>query len=213
MRSTLALSLFVLTAALVAVPAVAQSPVPAPAERPVLIDDSDQMDHTTITDPAPMDKAAMDEAAMAAPMPDRTDAEQRVSEIIAQNGVHVVHFWAPWCPNSIAELDAGWHEVIGDHPETSFTFVTVWNNGQDGQAELDERAIPERVEVITQLDRGDSSDKSKRRKTFLDLPMTWIPTTWVFHKNGELAYAFNYGELDMAQVALAIEQVGADWSH
>ena len=208
MRSPLALLAFVLTAALVALPAVAQSPVPAPAERPVLIDDSDQMDHTTPTDPAPVD-----EAAMVAPMPDRTDAEQRVSEIIAQNGVHVVHFWAPWCPNSIAELDAGWSGLVADHPETSFTFVTVWNNGKDGQSELDERALPERVEVLTQLDRGDSSDKSKRRKTFLDLPMTWIPTTWVFHKNGELAYAFNYGELDMAQVAKAIEQVRADWSH
>ena len=203
MRTTLALAF-----ALLAAPAFAQTP-DDPAAQPVLID-SDPMDHTTVADPTPVDRALSAEAAA---VPARTAAEARVADIIARDGVHVVHFWAPWCPNSTAELGAGWYQVVEEHPETSFTFVTVWNNGQDGQDTLDEYAVPERVEVLTQLDRGDSSDKSNRRKTFLDLPMTWIPTTWVFHQNGELAYAFNYGELEMEQVAKAIEQTRADWSH
>ena len=37
--------------------------------------------------------------------------------------------------------------------------------------------------------RGD--DKIKR---FLDLPLSWIPSTWIF-KGGDLHYALNYGEV------------------
>ena len=106
-------------------------------------------------------------------MTDAVDADRHLQDIVAAAGIHVVHVWAPWCDNSLHELEPVWsHDTGAD----SVTFVTVWNNGKDGQEELDERAIPERVEVLTQLDRGDSSDKSNRRKTFLDIPMTWIPT-------------------------------------
>jgi len=33
-----------------------------------------------------------------------------------------------------------------------------------------------------------------RLNTFLGLPVTWIPTTWVF-RDGKLRVAFNYGEI------------------
>ncbi|MEM8559613.1 MAG: thioredoxin family protein [Bacteroidota bacterium] len=142
-----------------------------------------------------------------------TAAEEQVRAQILEDGVHVVHFWAPWCGNSLAELEAGWYEVIERHPDVTFTFVTIWNDGETGQETLDRYAIPARVEVLTQPDFGASSDKSQRRRTFLGLPVTWIPSTWVFHDNGELAVAYNYGELDMAQIDGALELVTADWSH
>ncbi|MFN3595791.1 MAG: TlpA family protein disulfide reductase [Rubricoccaceae bacterium] len=143
--------------------------------------------------------------------PDLTPAEARIREIIAQDGVHVVHFWAPWCDNSVNELAAGWYEVIERHPEVSFTFVTVWNDGADGAATLRRYAIPERVLELTQPDAGESAVRENRRRHFLGLPMTWIPSTWVFHKNGELAFAFNYGEMEPAQLDAAIAAVQRTW--
>ena len=158
------------------------------------------------------DAPASTEASMVAGAATRTSAEQAVAAQLEQDGVHVIHFWAPWCPNSVAELRNGWYETIEEHPEVSFTFVTIWNDGEAAPETLDKYAIPDRVTELTQADFGPSDDKEQRRKTFLDLPVTWIPTTWVF-EGGELRYAFNYGELDMDQVEQAIEQTRADWSH
>ncbi|MEM6783541.1 MAG: thioredoxin family protein [Bacteroidota bacterium] len=142
-----------------------------------------------------------------------TTAEEQVRAQIMQDGVHVVHFWAPWCGNSRAELEAGWYEVIERHPAVTFTFVTIWSDEETGQETLDRYAIPESVTVLTQPDFGPSDDKSQRRRTFLGLPVTWVPSTWVFHDHGELAVAYNYGELDMAQIDGAITLVTTDWSY
>jgi hypothetical protein len=147
------------------------------------------------------------------PGADLTPAEQAVRERVVQDGVHVVHFWAPWCDNSRAELERGWYEVIEANVDVTFTFVTVWNDGEAGQDVLDRYAIPETVTVLAQADFGPSDDKALRRRRFLGLPVTWIPTTWVFHKNGELAYAFNYGELEMAQLQQALDGARSAWSH
>ena len=54
---------------------------------------------------------------------DLTDAERAVAETIEADGIHVVHFWAPWCDNSIAELRAGWYEAVEQHPE-KFAFLS-----------------------------------------------------------------------------------------
>ena len=140
-----------------------------------------------------------------------TEAEKRVRDIIAQDGVHVVHFWAPWCPNSKNELKNGWYEVVEQYEGVSFTFVTIWNDGESGAKTLDRYAIPDRVLELTQPDRGPSEEEANRRKEFLDLPVTWIPTTWVFHNNGELAFAMNYGEMDMKTLSHLINMTQKDW--
>lgn len=148
--------------------------------------------------------------------PARTPAEQRIQTLIQEDGIHVVHFWAPWCGNSKAELKAGWYELIESYKtrsEVKFTFVTIWNDGQSGRERMDQYLIPKSVEEVLQPDLGASSDHSKRRKTFLGMPLIWVPTTWVFHQNGKLAYAFNYGEMTMEQVRAAIEGAKASWSH
>ena len=63
------------------------------------------------------------------------------------------------------------------------------------------------------LGRGDGPRSGDGKiKRFLDLPLSWIPTTWVF-KGGDLRYALNYGEVrfDMLQQFLA--DSNSEWSH
>ena len=156
---------------------------------------------------APTAPDPMLENAMVAPGADLSPAEEAVRAQIAQDGVHVVHFWAPWCDNSLNELRAGWYEVVDAHPEASFTFVTIWNDGALGEDALTRFAIPERV-VRLAVPRPLRDD---RRMTFLGLPVSWIPTTWVFNRNGLLATAFNHGEATPAQLNEAIEAAGRSW--
>ena len=140
---------------------------------------------------------------------DLTDAEQAVLETIAEDGVHVVHLWAPWCGNSIRELREGFHQVIENHPEVSFTFVTVWNLGESGRETLTQYNIPESIPELLQDDPG--QEPEDRRRVFLSLPVTWVPTTWIFHRNGQLAYAFNYGEVSPELLETALELTTRSW--
>ena len=143
--------------------------------------------------------------------PALSDAEAAVQATIARDGVHVVHFWAPWCDNSTAELAGGWYEVVERHPDVSFTFVTVWNDGEVGESTLARYAIPERVARL--VVPGVQPPKGERRTTFLGLPLTWIPATWVFNRNGQLATAFNYGEATPEQLDAAIAGAASAWPH
>ncbi len=138
-----------------------------------------------------------------------TDAERAVREAIAADGVHVVHFWAPWCDNSTNELAQGWYEVVEQNPGVGFTFVTIWNDGAVGTETLDRYAIPARVARL--VVPGPKPERADRRLTFLGLPVSWIPTTWVFNRNGRLAYAFNFGELTMPQLQQALDGAGRGW--
>lgn len=140
-----------------------------------------------------------------------TDAEAHVQEVIQTDGLHVVHFWAPWCSNSERELAHGWADLVEDNPAVTFTFVTVWNDGDTGASLLDEYNIPNRVTEVTQPDLGPSDDTDQRRRSFLGLPVTWIPSTWIFHQNGELAFAMNYGEMKMETLQTLIDATRAEW--
>lgn len=190
---------FLLIALLWAPSAVAQDEVSCPADSLSLSDASFAQSAAS----APASPPAADEL---------TAAEERVQQIISRDGVHVIHFWAPWCPNSKNELADGWYDVVEQHDDVTFTFVTIWNNGEDGASTLDRYAIPDRVVELTQPDFGPSkNNEANRRKEFLDLPVTWIPSTWIFHNNGELAYALNYGEMDMETISRLIDMTQQDW--
>ena len=155
---------------------------------------------SAVTDPTP-----------AASVSPTTDAEAFVQDRIEKDGLHVVHFWAPWCPNSENELDNGWANLVADNPDVTFTFVTVWNDNEKGTAVLDDYGLPDRVVEVTQPDLGPSDDESNRRYSFLGLPVTWIPSTWIFHENGELAFAMNYGEMEMETIQSLLDATNADW--
>ena len=134
-----------------------------------------------------------------------TDAALR--ETVAADGVHVVHVWAPWCDNSLNEHRPVWSDWRGLGAD-SVTFVTVWNEGESGAETLRETGVEGVAEVVVP---GPKPEKPDRRLRLLDLPVTWIPTTWVFNRGGLLATAFNHGEVSRAQLVEAIEGARRDW--
>lgn len=148
---------------------------------------------------------------------DLTEAERAVQARVSAQGVHVVRLWAPWCGNSRAELEAGLYESIRDHPDVTFSFVTVWNDARDGASMLSRYGINRtedgRVTIAAQPDRGPSADRDLRRRTFLDVPISWTPTTLIYNRGGKLAYAFAYGEVSPEMLAQAIADARNDWTH
>src|ERR1043165_9812955 len=137
--------------------------------------------------------------------------EQKVLEASRSPDLSVVHLWAPWCSNCQAELKSGgWLETVKENPQVKFYFVSVWNSGEDGRAALTKAEIASQPNVTILADPGPRREGKIKR--FLDLPLSWIPTTWIF-KGGDLRYALNYGEVrfDILQQFLADSQ--SEWSH
>ena len=131
-------------------------------------------------------------------------AEQQVAEAVKAQNVSVVHLWAPWCSNCKAELKSGgWTKIVKENPETRFYFVSVWNSGDDGRGVLKQHELGDQPNVTILADPGPRRGPEKLTR-FLDLPVSWIPTTWVY-KGGDLRYALNYGEVrfDVLQQMLA----------
>ena len=138
-------------------------------------------------------------------------AEQQLAEAIKAPNLSVVHLWAPWCSNCQAELKSGgWLKTIKDNPQIKFYFVSVWNKGEDGRALLATYDIAGQPNVTILANPGPRG--SGHITQFAGLPLSWIPTTWIF-KGGDVRYALNYGEVrfDVLQQFLADSQ--SEWSH
>jgi thiol-disulfide isomerase/thioredoxin len=130
-------------------------------------------------------------------------AEQQVADAVKAPNLSVVHLWAPWCSNCQSELKSGgWLKTIKANPEVKFYFVSIWNGGEDGRAMLTKFEVASQPNVTILADPGPRG--AGKIKRFLDMPLSWIPTTWVF-KGGDLRYALNYGEVrfDLLQQLLA----------
>lgn len=141
-----------------------------------------------------------------------TKTERQVYEIISGDGYYVVHFWATWCHNSRSELDRGiWPRLIHANEEVEFIFVTIRDEGKTGADMLADYNIPERVQLFGQEENG--SRRLARNRMFMGLPSYWTPTTWVFHQNGKLAYAINYGEVDENHFQTLLDNLKKDWQH
>lgn len=129
----------------------------------------------------------------ATPLLATSSVEVQVAEVVKSNPLTVVHLWAPWCSNCQSEMKSGgWLKAIKENPEVKFYFVSVWNGGDDGRAMLERFEISSQTNVTILADPGPRG--ADRIKRFLDLPLSWIPSTWIF-KGGELRYALNYGEV------------------
>lgn len=138
-------------------------------------------------------------------------AEQKVLEAIKSQEVSVVHLWAPWCSNCQAELKSGgWSKMVKENPEVKFYFVSAWNNGEDGRDMLKKFEIADQPNVTILADSGPRGEN--RIKQFAGLPLTWIPTTWVY-KGGDLRYALNYGEVRFPVLQQFLEDSQSKWSH
>jgi hypothetical protein len=137
--------------------------------------------------------------------------EQQLTEAVKAPGLSVVHLWAPWCSNCQAELKTGgWLKTIKENPQVRFYFVSVWNGGEDGRALLAKSEIGGQSNVTIMADPGPRS--AGKIKRFLDLPLSWIPTTWVF-KGGDLRYALNYGEVRFDVLQQFLADSTSEWSH
>lgn len=138
-------------------------------------------------------------------------AEQKVMDAIKSQELSVVHLWAPWCSNCQAELkSSGWLKTIKDNPRVKFYFVSVWNSGEDGRAMLTKFEIADQPNVTILADPGPRG--SNHIKQFAALPLSWIPTTWVY-KGGDLRYALNYGEMRFPVLQQFLEDSKSEWSH
>lgn len=138
--------------------------------------------------------------------------EQEVTAAVKGPQVTVVHFWAPWCPNSKAELAKdGWGTFLDLNADVKFIFVTV-RSTDDGKALLTEHGVGKQAN-LTLLHHPNHVRKGEGViQTFMDIPMTWVPTTWVF-RDGQLRYALNYGEVRFPLLQQLIRDSANAWEH
>lgn len=156
-------------------------------------------------------RALLGLALLATPVRAMSPGEQTVSEAIKAPGLSVVHLWAPWCSNCQTELKSGgWTKAVKDNPEVKFFFVSVWNGGEDGRTMLAKYEIVSQPNVTVLADPGPRG--SGRIKQFVGLPLSWIPTTWIF-KGGDLRYALNYGEVRFPVLQQMISDSNSEWDH
>jgi thiol-disulfide isomerase/thioredoxin len=149
---------------------------------------------------------------LAASVSAASPAEQQLTDAIKAPSLSVVHLWAPWCSNCQAELKSGgWLKTVKANPEVKFYFVSVWNGGEDGRAMLTKFALATQPNVTILADPGPRSGDSKIKR-FLDMPLSWIPTTWVY-KGGDLRYALNYGEVRFDVLQQFFADSASEWSH
>jgi hypothetical protein len=57
-----------------------------------------------------------------------------------------------------------------------------------------------------------SRQDGQKVSELLGLPISWIPTTWVF-REGKLRYAMNYGELRFPVLEQLIRDSSDSWDH
>ncbi|MDQ2868175.1 MAG: thioredoxin [Verrucomicrobiota bacterium] len=139
-------------------------------------------------------------------------AEDQVRNAIQSKDVTVVHLWAPWCSNCLAELKSGgWLKIAKANPGTKFIFVSVWNGGENGLPLLQRDGLSELSNVVVAADPGPRTGAG-RIKQFAGLPFSWIPSTWIF-KGGDLRYALNYGEVRFDVLQQFLEDSKSEWSH
>jgi thiol-disulfide isomerase/thioredoxin len=149
--------------------------------------------------------------AAAVSMRAESPAEQAIVQAVKSPETSVVHLWAPWCSNCQAELKSGgWLKTVKENPQVKFYFVSVWNSGDDGRGMLKKYEIADQPNVTISADPGPRT--GNKIKQFAGLPLSWIPTTWVF-VGGNLRYALNYGEVRFSVLQQFLEDSKSEWSH
>jgi thiol-disulfide isomerase/thioredoxin len=138
--------------------------------------------------------------------------EQKVSEAVKSPQITVVHFWATWCPNCKAELsNNGWSDFIAANPEVNFIFVSTWDVNPPGPA-LEKYGLGAQKNLLVLQHPNTSRKTEDKMTTFMGLPVSWIPSTWIF-REGQLRYAMNYGELHFPMLQQLVQDSSDKWKH
>ncbi|MBI5381464.1 MAG: hypothetical protein HZA31_06150 [Opitutae bacterium] len=138
--------------------------------------------------------------------------EKQVAAAVKSSQVTVVHFWAPWCANCLAELKENrWRTFIDSNFDVTFIFVTVWN-ADDGRALLEKNGVGAQKNFELYLHPNASRKPGEKMTSFMGQSVAWIPTTWVY-KDGQLRYALNYGELRFPLLQQLIRDASDKWEH
>lgn len=149
-------------------------------------------------------------AAVETPPTPAVALEQQVAELLKQPGATVVHLWATWCPNCGREFkEGGWQKFVEANPQTRFVFVTFWNDGTDGRAQLAANGLGAQPNVTILGHPGPRKGEQKPTH-FLGTPVTWLPSTWIYDKN-KLKFALNYGEIRFNILQQLLEDAQAKW--
>ena len=88
-------------------------------------------------------------------------------------------------------------------------FVTVWS-AEDGRALLERYGVGGEANFTLLRHPNPSRRKGEQMAAFLGLPVSWIPTTWVF-REGKLRYALNYGEIRFPLLQQLVRDASDAW--
>lgn len=138
--------------------------------------------------------------------------EQRLFREVSSKEITVVHLWASWCINCVNEhKDDGWKNFIEANPDIMFYFVSVWGSAEDDAAHLAQHGLGDQPNLKILRHPNQNRRGGQRVKELLGLPVTWMPTTWVF-RDSRMRYAINYGEVrfDMLEQMLK-DSVKGQW--
>jgi len=139
--------------------------------------------------------------------------EMQVADLVAGPQVTIVHFWAPWCPNCRAEMTPdGWAKFIATNPAVKVVFVNTWHKGQDPAPKLAAAGLGAQPNLLLLTHPNPSRLEADRLNHFLGLPLTWVPTTWVY-RAGKLRVAFNYGEIRFPVLQQMVDDATSKWEH
>ena len=106
---------------------------------------------------------------------------------------------------------SGWSSFIGLNPDADFIFVTVWGGDSgDGRALLEKNGVGAQTNFQLLVHPNASRKKADKMTEFLGLPVSWIPSTWVF-RDGQLRYALNYGELHFPMLQQLVRDSSDKW--
>lgn len=137
--------------------------------------------------------------------------EKQLGELVASPQVTIVHLWAPWCGNCKTEMRPdGWAKFIADNPDVKFVFVNIWHKDQDPVPKLTAGGLGKQPNLLLLTHPNASRKGEDRLNQLLGLPITWVPTTWVF-REGKMRFAFNYGEIRFELLQQLIKDTRDTW--